>query len=170
MNLSAIWGKTPQYNQTIQVYLSFSNKCNYHFRLKQMGNGKREIVFEKNVFQIHQMLQYFKFAEMSQSNTNTNIQFYLWSHTYKYKTRVFKYKYKYTNKVTYLIIRKVQRRSSWPNDAIWRQISRSTLDKVMACCLTAPSHYLKQCWFITSKVHWHSFQYNFTRDTSAINH
>ena len=26
----------------------------------------------------------------------------------------------------------------------------------MACCLTAPSHYLNQCWLIISKVLWHS--------------
>ena len=37
--------------------------------------------------------------------------------------------------------------SLWPNDAIWRQRSGSTLAQVMACCLTAPSHYLNQCWF-----------------------
>ena len=35
--------------------------------------------------------------------------------------------------------------SLWPSDIIWRQGSRSTLDLVMACCLTAPSHYLNQC-------------------------
>ena len=57
-----------------------------------------------------------------------------------------------------------------PNDTIWRQRSESPLAQVMACCLTAPSHYLNQCWFTISKVHWHSFEYNFTRDTSAINH
>ena len=45
--------------------------------------------------------------------------------------------------------------SLWPSDAIWRHISRSTLAQVMACCLTAPSHYLNQCWLI-SKVQWHS--------------
>ena len=28
----------------------------------------------------------------------------------------------------------------------------STLAQVMACCLTAPSHYLKQCWLIINKV------------------
>ena len=28
---------------------------------------------------------------------------------------------------------------------IWRNRSWSTLDKVMACCLTAPSYYLNQC-------------------------
>ena len=39
----------------------------------------------------------------------------------------------------------------------------------MARCLTAPSHYLYQCWLIISKVHWHSHEGNFTRDTSAIN-
>ena len=34
--------------------------------------------------------------------------------------------------------------SLWPSDAIWRQGPRSTLAQVMACCLTAPSHYLNQ--------------------------
>ena len=29
-----------------------------------------------------------------------------------------------------------------PSEAIWRQRSGSTLAQVMACCLTAPSHYL----------------------------
>ena len=47
--------------------------------------------------------------------------------------------------------------SSWPSDAIWQQRSGSTLAQVMACCLTAPSHYLNQCWLIISKVHWHSY-------------
>ena len=42
--------------------------------------------------------------------------------------------------------------SLWPSDAIWWQISGSTLAQVMACCLTAPSHYLNQCWLIISKV------------------
>ena len=32
--------------------------------------------------------------------------------------------------------------SLWPSDAVWRQRSGSTLAQVMACCLTAPSHYL----------------------------
>ena len=55
-----------------------------------------------------------------------------------------------------------------PNDAIWQQGSRSTLVQVMACCLTAPSHYLNQCWLIISGVHWDSPEGNFTKDTSAI--
>ena len=41
-----------------------------------------------------------------------------------------------------------------PGDAIWRQRTGSTLAEVMACCLTAPSHYLNQCWLIISKVLW----------------
>ena len=57
-----------------------------------------------------------------------------------------------------------------PSDAIWRQRSGSTLAQVMACCLTAPSHYLNQSWLIISKVEWHSSKGKFTRDTSAINH
>ena len=40
----------------------------------------------------------------------------------------------------------------------------------MACCLTAPSHYLNQCWLAISKVLWHSSEGNFVRDTSATIH
>ena len=43
-----------------------------------------------------------------------------------------------------------------PSDAIWRWRSWSTLVQVMACCLTAPSHYLNQCRLIISKLLWHS--------------
>ena len=60
--------------------------------------------------------------------------------------------------------------SLWPSDAIWRQRSGSTFAQVMACCLTAPSHYLNQCWLIVSKVQRHSSEGNFTIDTSAMNH
>ena len=60
--------------------------------------------------------------------------------------------------------------SLWPSDTIWRHKSGSTLAQVMACCLTAPSHFLNQCWLITSKVQWHPSQNNFTRDTLAISH
>ena len=38
----------------------------------------------------------------------------------------------------------------------------------MACCLTAPSHYLNQCWLTISKVQWHLSQGNFTRHSSAM--
>ena len=58
----------------------------------------------------------------------------------------------------------------WPSDTIWRQRSGSTLAQVMACCLTAPSHYLDQSWLIICEVQWHSYQFNFTRDASTINH
>ena len=39
-----------------------------------------------------------------------------------------------------------------PNDVIWWKISGSTLAQVMACCLTARSHYLNQYWLINTKV------------------
>ena len=48
--------------------------------------------------------------------------------------------------------------SLWPRDAIWQQGTESTLAQVMAWCLTAPSHYLNQCWLIISKVLWHSLE------------
>ena len=57
-----------------------------------------------------------------------------------------------------------------PSDAIWRHRSGSTLARVMACCLTAPSHYLNQFWLIISKVLWHSSDGNFIRDTTVTIH
>ena len=47
--------------------------------------------------------------------------------------------------------------SLWPSDTIWWQRSGSTLAQAMACCLTAPSHYLSQCWLIINEVQWHSY-------------
>ena len=38
--------------------------------------------------------------------------------------------------------------SLWSNDAICWQRSGSSLDQVMACCLTVPSHYLNHCGLI----------------------
>ena len=60
--------------------------------------------------------------------------------------------------------------SLWPSDIIWRQGSRSTLAQVMDCCLTAPSHYLNQCWLIITKVQWCSSESNFAWDITAIGH
>ena len=45
--------------------------------------------------------------------------------------------------------------SLWPGDDIWWHRSGSTLVQVMAWCLTAPSHYLHQCWLVISGVLWH---------------
>ena len=42
----------------------------------------------------------------------------------------------------------------------------SILAQVMACCLTAPSHYLNQCWLI-SEVLWHSPGNNFYMSAQA---
>ena len=56
------------------------------------------------------------------------------------------------------------------NELISWHRSWSTLAQVMACCLTAPSHYLNQCLLIVSTGQWCLFKGNFTRDSSAINH
>ena len=49
------------------------------------------------------------------------------------------------------------------------ELGQLTVAHVMACCLTASSNYLDQCWFIISKAKKHSSEGNFTWDTSAIN-
>ena len=46
--------------------------------------------------------------------------------------------------------------SLWPSNAIWWHGTGSTLAEVMACCLTAPSHYLNWCWLLSSEVQWQS--------------
>ena len=38
------------------------------------------------------------------------------------------------------------------SDVIKRHRTWSTVIHVMACCLTAPSHYLNQCWSVISKL------------------
>ena len=67
---------------------------------------------------------------------------------------------KFCLKMTYLNLHAVSQgqwvNSLGPNEAICRWRSWSTLVQVMACCLTAPRHYLNQCWRIISKVLWHS--------------
>ena len=52
--------------------------------------------------------------------------------------------------------------NGWPDsrvthcDAIWRHRSGSILVQVMACCLTAPSHYMNKFRLIVSRVLCHS--------------
>ena len=53
------------------------------------------------------------------------------------------------------------------SDAIWRHRSWPALVQEMARCLTAPSHYLNQYWFITD-VLWHSSEGNFTGNNQDI--
>ena len=55
-----------------------------------------------------------------------------------------------------------------PSDAIWRQWSWTTLAQVMACCLTAPSHYLNQCWLIIRGVLWHTSESSFAEIAQGI--
>ena len=50
-------------------------------------------------------------------------------------------------------------------DDIWQYWSESTMAQVTACCVTAPSHYLKQCWLMIKCVLRHSAESIFT-----INH
>ena len=51
--------------------------------------------------------------------------------------------------------------SLWPRDITWWHRSVSTLAQVKACCLTAPSHYLNQCWPLFSEILAHSPERNF---------
>ena len=53
-----------------------------------------------------------------------------------------------------LLLLKLIFNSLWPSNAIWRRGSGSTLARVMACCLTTPSHYLNQCWPPINTVQW----------------
>ena len=59
--------------------------------------------------------------------------------------------------------------SLWPGVTIWWLKSGLPLAQVMACCLTALSHYLNQCSPVINKVQLHSPEDDFARYTSAIN-
>ena len=58
--------------------------------------------------------------------------------------------------------------SLWPSDVMWRHRSGSMLAQVMASCLTARSHYLNQCWLLTSEVLWHFPENNFTTSSKLL--
>ena len=58
--------------------------------------------------------------------------------------------------------------SLWPSYAIRWHESRSTVAQVMACCLTAPSHYQTQRWLIISEIFWHSPEGNLTLNAQDI--
>ena len=53
--------------------------------------------------------------------------------------------------------------SLWSRDDKWRHRSRWTFAQAMACCLTAPSHYLNQCWLKNISIHsipvWFQWRY-----------
>ena len=60
--------------------------------------------------------------------------------------------------------------SLWPSDAIWQHSTDSTLDHGMACCLTAPSHYLTNVDLSVGSNDNHPQAINQSkRDTSIIN-
>ena len=57
------------------------------------------------------------------------------------------------------------------SDVVWRHRSGSTLAQEMTCCLTAPSHYLNQCWLFTNISEvlymWNSPENNFSASARA---
>ena len=57
----------------------------------------------------------------------------------------------------------------WPGDAILCHRTWSTLVQVMASCLMAPSHYLKQYWLTISMILWFSFHDNVYLNTQYTN-
>ena len=59
------------------------------------------------------------------------------------------------------------------SNATWQQRTESTLVQIMACCLTAPSYYLNQrwwIWLIISEVLWHSHEGHITEKPHGISH
>ena len=52
---------------------------------------------------------------------------------------------------------------------IWLYRSGPTFAKVMACCLTAPNHYLSQCWLIIKSIFRHLHESNFKRSGHGLN-
>ena len=57
-----------------------------------------------------------------------------------------------------------------PGETMWWHRYGPTLVQVMACCLTAPSHCLNQCWLTIKGVIWFSPETNFTRSVHELNH
>ena len=62
-----------------------------------------------------------------------------------------------------------QLRSLLHSDTLWWHRSWSTLAQVMAWCLTAPSHYISQCWLINKLVIWLSQESDFIWGCRELN-
>ena len=62
----------------------------------------------------------------------------------------------------------MQFNSFWPTDTTWQHRIESILAQVMACCLTAPSHFLNQCWVLISEILWHPPEGDFVVNTQTI--
>ena len=60
--------------------------------------------------------------------------------------------------------------SMWLWNAVWWHKFGSTLVQVMACHLTAPSHYLNQWWLFINEACWHFIESNFTEIVLKITH
>ena len=59
----------------------------------------------------------------------------------------------------------------WFNtDCIWQHRSGSALMQLMAHCLTAPSHHLRQCWLVINEVQWHLPQGSYTGNSQNVSH
>ena len=54
--------------------------------------------------------------------------------------------------------------SFWAGDIIWHHRPLSSLVQVMACCPTAPSHYLNQCWHTVNWTLWNKLRWNFNQN------
>ena len=98
---------------------------------------------------VHQLSQYY-LCRIYRSLSVTRKDFNYLCHTSLEKWKKYKYIFMF-HKFSLTMVN-----SLWPSDVIWRQRTWSTLVQVMACCLTAPNHYLNQCWLIISDVLWHS--------------
>ena len=57
-----------------------------------------------------------------------------------------------------------------PSVAYMRQWIGSALDKIMACRLSAPSHYLNQCWVIVDWTLRNKLLWNFNQNTNTVIH
>ena len=60
--------------------------------------------------------------------------------------------------------------SSPPSAAYMRRWIKSVLVQIMACRLSAPSHYLNQCWVIVNWTLGNKFQWNFNQNTKLFIH
>ena len=60
--------------------------------------------------------------------------------------------------------------SLWPSDVKMWHRSQSSLAQEMACCLMAPSHYMKKCWLIISEDMWYLPEGMFIGNAHDINH
>ena len=125
----------------------------------KLSNRRGKIV-ENRTFPSWSLIHGSSWSGLIKAEPDVNVMIYSWHH---FDDSLFNpWKSEMLHKI-------IKMNSLWSSDTLWRHISGSTLAQIMAICLTAPCHYLNQCWPFISKIMWYWSEGIIMRRSGEIN-